>query len=200
MWICVAFFVVLSNLTLCFDTCMSFAGQKFTCLNYIVFYYKVKSLVSNFFNFNCNIFVNVLKLLKGGLMENLQDIFMGNLPEKDFLEISPITLAFIGDGVHTLFVRDKVVKSGFWSGFHKKSSSLCNAKAQSIKLDQLLPILTLDEKDIVRRARNAKTQNIAKNSDVETYKKATSFEALIGYLYLKGDYARLDYILKFEKE
>lgn len=133
-------------------------------------------------------------------MENLQDIFMGNLPEKDFLEISPITLAFIGDGVHTLFVRDKVVKSGFWSGFHKKSSSLCNAKAQSIKLDQLLPILTSDEKDIVRRARNAKTQNIAKNSDVETYKKATSFEALIGYLYLKGDYARLDYILKFEKE
>lgn len=142
----------------------------------------------------------MLKLPKGGLMKNLQDVFMNNFSEKDFLEISPITLAFVGDGVHTLFVRDCVVKGGSWSGFHKKSSALCNAKAQSIKLDQLMPILTMEEKDIVRRARNAKTQNIAKNSDVETYKKATSFEALIGYLYLKGDYARLDYILKFEKE
>lgn len=84
MWICVAFFVVLSNLTLCFDTCMSFAGQKFTCLNYIVFYYKVKSLVSNFFNFNCNIFVNVLKLPKRWLNGKFARYIYGEFARKGF--------------------------------------------------------------------------------------------------------------------
>lgn len=138
----------------------------------------------------------MLNLIQRKLMTNLQDIFNQPLSDGTFKEISPITLAFIGDGVHTLYVRDAVVKSGTWSGFHKKSSSMCNAKAQSLKLDLLMPILTLDEQDIVRRARNAKTQNIAKNADIETYKKSTSFEALVGYLYLKGDYSRLDEILK----
>ena len=128
---------------------------------------------------------------------NFQELFNKPLAEKDFKEISPITLAFVGDGVHTLFVRDAVVKGGTWSGYHKKSSSSCNAKAQSLKLDALIDSLNEDELDIVRRARNAKTQNIAKNSDIETYKKATSFEALVGYLYLKGDYFRLNEILKY---
>ena len=129
-------------------------------------------------------------------MLNLQEIFKNPLQENNFKEISPITLAFIGDGVHTLFIRDLVVKQDVRVNFHKKSSSFCNAKSQSLKLDKILNNLTEQELDIVRRARNAKTQNIAKNSDIETYKKATSFEALIGYLYLKGDYSRLDQILK----
>lgn len=128
---------------------------------------------------------------------NFQDLLKQPLDDGAFKEISPITLAFIGDGVHTLFVRDAVVKGGTWSGFHKKSSYACNAKAQSLKLDALMDKLSQDELDIVRRARNAKTQNIAKNSNIETYKKATSFEALVGYLYLKGDYSRLDEILKY---
>ena len=129
-------------------------------------------------------------------MKNFQDLFAEPLQDNAFLEMSPITLAFIGDGVHTLFVRDSVVKSGTFVGFHKKCSSVCNAKAQSLKLDSISNILTEEELNIVRRARNAKTQNIAKNSDIETYKKATSFEALIGYLYLKGDFERLTEILK----
>lgn len=127
---------------------------------------------------------------------NFEDILKPPIKESDFLEISPIILAFVGDGVHTLFVRDMVVKSGVKVDFHKKSSAQCNAKAQSKKLDELMPKLSEKELDIVRRARNAKTHNIAKNSDLETYKKATSYEALIGYLYLKGDYTRLDEILK----
>ena len=59
-----------------------------------------------------------------------------------------------------------------------------------------MPLLTEKELDIVRRARNAKTHNIAKNADIETYKKATSFEALVGYLYLIGNFERLNYIFK----
>ena len=60
----------------------------------------------------------------------------------------------------------------------------------------LIPSLKENELNIVRRARNAKTNNIAKNSDIETYKKATSYEALIGYLYLTGNFERLNEILK----
>lgn len=124
---------------------------------------------------------------------------MPPLGDDAFKEINPIVLAFIGDGVHTMFVRDKVVKSSnlLVNRCHVNSAKFCNAKSQAKKLDALLPCLNEQEQDIVRRARNAKTHNIAKNSDVETYKKATSFEALVGYLYLKGNYARLKQILNY---
>ena len=65
----------------------------------------------------------------------------------------------------------------------------------STKLDLIMNNLTEEEHDIVRRARNAKTHNIAKNSDIETYKKATAFEALVGFLYLTGQTERLSQIL-----
>lgn len=128
---------------------------------------------------------------------NFQEIFKEPIDEQRFKEINPIVLAFIGDGVHTLYVRDKVVKSVdlLVNSCHKLSAKECNANAQALKLDMILEELTDDEKDIIRRARNAKLHHMAKNSDVETYKKATSFEALIGYLYLKGDFNRLSEIL-----
>ena len=132
-------------------------------------------------------------------MNKFQDIFMPPLNDEAFMELNPIVLAFIGDGVHTLYVRDRVVKSSnlLVNRCHINSAKFCNAKSQAKKLDELLPSLCESEQDIVRRARNAKTHTKAKNSDIETYKKATAFEALIGYLYLKGDYNRLEQILKF---
>ncbi|MBE7074656.1 MAG: Mini-ribonuclease 3 [Clostridiales bacterium] len=132
------------------------------------------------------------------MSQNLQDLFMPSLSLAEIKELNPIVLAFIGDGVHTLFVRDKVVKNCnmLVGSCHGHSAKECNAKSQAIKLQQILPMLNEDEQNIVRRARNAKTNNIAKNSDLETYKKATSFEALVGYLYLKGDFNRLEEILK----
>ena len=130
---------------------------------------------------------------------NFEDMFLPPMENNKFKEINPIVLAFIGDGVHTLFVRDRVVKESnlLVNDCHIKSAKFCRAKTQSEKLDLLIPILTEEESDIVRRARNAKTHNIAKNSDIETYKKATSYEALIGYLYLSGNYDRLNEILKY---
>lgn len=130
---------------------------------------------------------------------NLEDMFLPSMESKKFKEINPIVLAFIGDGVHTLFVRDKVVKESnlLVNDCHKKSAKFCKAKSQAEKLDLLNSILTEEEQNIVRRARNAKTHNIAKNSDIETYKKATSYEALVGYLYLSGNYDRLNEILKY---
>lgn len=128
-----------------------------------------------------------------------ENIFLKPINSNKFKEMNPIVLAFIGDGVHTLYVRDRVVKESnlLVNDCHIKSAKFCRAKTQAEKLDILNKFLTEDEQNIVRRARNAKTHNIAKNSDIETYKKATSYEALIGYLYLSGNYDRLNEILKY---
>lgn len=127
----------------------------------------------------------------------LEQIFAPPADESLFKETSPIMLAFIGDAVHTLYVRDKVVKANnlLIKDYHKKSSLECKAAFQAKELDRIEDILTDDERDVVRRARNAKLGHIAKNSDIETYKKATSYESLIGYLYLKGSFDRIKEIL-----
>ena len=131
-------------------------------------------------------------------MTNFEEIFDLPVAANKFKEVSPICLAFIGDAVHTLFVRDGLVKSEnlLVKDYHKLSAKKCRASYQAGLLDEIIETLTEEEQNIVRRARNAKTQTKAKNADIETYKKATSFEALIGYVYLKGDYERLKQILK----
>ncbi|MGI5842119.1 MAG: Mini-ribonuclease 3 [Christensenellales bacterium] len=107
-------------------------------------------------------------------------------------------MAFIGDGVHTLFVRESVMREKELTikHYNKYCSTFCSAKTQSLVLDSIFNTLTEEEKDVVRRARNAKTNNVAKNSTIEEYKKATSFEALVGFLYLEKRQERLDEILK----
>lgn len=128
---------------------------------------------------------------------NLENLFLPKLQTNGLAQISPLAMAFIGDGVHTLFVRDECVKSQvrLSKDYHNICAGKCNAKAQAIKLEGLLEMLDDDEKDIIRRARNAKIHHTAKNFDEETYKKATAFEALVGYLYLIGRYDRIKYIL-----
>lgn len=112
--------------------------------------------------------------------------------------LSPLALAFIGDGVHTLFVREFVVKGGIsnLNCYHQKAKKFCNAKHQKEVLEKLLPMLTQEESEIVRRARNAKSKHKAKNFNEEEYKKATAFEALVGFLYLTEQKERLEEILK----
>lgn len=112
--------------------------------------------------------------------------------------LSPLVLAFIGDSVHTLFVREFVVKGGIsnLNCYHQKAKKFCNAKHQKEVLEKLLPMLTQEESEIVRRARNAKSKHKAKNFNEEEYKKATAFEALIGFLYLTKQEERLEEILK----
>ncbi len=112
--------------------------------------------------------------------------------------LSPLALAFIGDGVHTLFVREFVVKGGIsnLNYYHQKAKKFCNAKHQKEVLEKLLPMLSFEESEIVRRARNAKSKHKAKNFNEEEYKKATAFEALVGFLYLTEQKERLKEILK----
>ena len=119
------------------------------------------------------------------------------ISKTELVQISPLVLAFVGDSVHTMFVRNFVVKSSLQklNDYNKQCSHFCKAKTQSVVLDQISSSLTEEEQDVVRRTRNTKTNNIAKNSNLTEYKKATCFEALIGWLYLGGNEERLNEFL-----
>ena len=112
--------------------------------------------------------------------------------------ISPLVLAYVGDSVHTLYVRENVVKANIQkiNDYNKQCSYFCKAQTQSKVLDNIYDVLTEQEKEIVRKARNAKTHHTAKNASVADYKKATSFEAVVGYLYLTKQTQRLNEILQ----
>lgn len=135
--------------------------------------------------------------LKNWWCMEIEQLFKNSISQNDINQLSPLALAFVGDSIHTMFVRDYLVKSNILKlgDYHKKSSHYCCAKHQSNVLDLIEQDLSDGEKDIIKRARNAKTNNVAKNSSLQDYKKATSFEALVGFLYLSGNYDRLKQIL-----
>ena len=106
---------------------------------------------------------------------------------------SPLTLAYIGDGVYELIIRTILVKKGNCpvNRLHKKASSLVKAAAQSAIIEKIEEELTQEEHDIYRRGRNAHSPTMAKHATMADYRRATGFEALMGYLYLKEDYERM---------
>lgn len=106
---------------------------------------------------------------------------------------SSLALAYIGDGVYDLVIRSMVVAKGnsHVNNLHKMTSQLVKAHAQSEMAKALKPELTEEEFAIYRRGRNAKPSTMAKNATVADYHRATGFEALIGYLYLKNDMDRM---------
>ena len=113
-----------------------------------------------------------------------------------------LVFAFVGDAVFTLFVREYFASnSTFKAGvLHTQTSKFVKASFQA-KLYELLEedLLTDYEKVVGKSARNAHTNNIAKNASVDDYKKATSFEAVLGYLYMTNQNERLMKILNFCK-
>lgn len=111
-------------------------------------------------------------------------------------QLNPITIASIGDGVHTLYVRTSLAKKNLPPDkLHSESSKLCRASFQAKIYEKLQGLLTEQERNVALRARNHKTHG-SKNSSTNEYKKATAFEAIIGYLYLIGNEERLNEILK----
>jgi len=122
-----------------------------------------------------------------------------NLPlNKDELKsYSSTALAFVGDAVFALAVKAYITKSvNAKSGkLHTLSNAYLNAVRQSAILDLFLPELSIEELGVVGRGRNAYTKNKPKSAEKGEYQNATAFEALIGYLYLSGETARLDYII-----
>lgn len=114
-------------------------------------------------------------------------------------QLSPITLAFVGDAVYTLFVREKIVFEKDLKGndLNRRTSNTVKATAQAEYVDKIMPILSEEELDVFRRARNAKKNTRAKNASVVEYNKSTGFEAVIGFLYVTGEIERLNYLLNF---
>ena len=117
-------------------------------------------------------------------------------------ELSPLALAFMGDAIHTAYVRSEVLKGqrNKLNNYHETAKKFCNAKHQMQVIEKISSLLTDEEKDVVRKARNTHSKHLAKNFDEETYKKATAFEALVGYLYLTAQLERLNEILKMSME
>ena len=115
----------------------------------------------------------------------------------DVKEVNVKTLAYIGDVVYELYIREHVISNSHEqvNKLHKKTIKYVSAKAQARIVDAINNELTDAEKDIIRRGRNAEANTVPKNTDVITYKIATGFEALIGYLYLTKNNERLNYII-----
>ena len=121
----------------------------------------------------------------------MQDLFQ--LKEVDMKEYSPLTLAYIGDGIYDLIIRTLVVNKGNKQvqKLHLETSALVNAGTQSKMMRVLQEQLTEEEHAVYKRGRNAKSVSPAKNQSVTDYRRATGFEALLGYLYLKKEWQRI---------
>ncbi len=111
-------------------------------------------------------------------------------------EINGANLAYVGDAVFELWIRKKLVNSGGKIGeLNKKADAFVRAGNQSKLADEILPLLTEEEAAAFRRGKNIHFNSIPKSATQSEYRKATALEALFGYLYLKGDIARIDELL-----
>ena len=112
--------------------------------------------------------------------------------------LSPLVWAYAGDAYYELFIRTYLINNSNAKPhkLHLDAIKYVSAKSQARILDKITPMLTDEELDIVRRGRNTENHHVAKNADPADYTKATSFEALLGYLYLTKQDERLDEILK----
>ncbi|MBQ8526416.1 MAG: Mini-ribonuclease 3 [Clostridia bacterium] len=113
-------------------------------------------------------------------------------------DISPLSLAYIGDAVYEVYVRTHIMKDVNLpvNKLHKTATGYVKAKAQSDIILAIAGSLTEEETAVFKRGRNAHSYTSAKNADIVDYRRATGFEALIGYLYLSGNTARLEEIIK----
>ena len=110
---------------------------------------------------------------------------------------SPLALAYIGDGVYEIFIRTYIVSKGNApvNKMHKGSKELVRASTQAKIYHIIEDLLTDEEKQVLKRGRNAKSISAPKNADITEYRHATGLEALIGYLYIDGQIERIREII-----
>ncbi len=122
---------------------------------------------------------------------SMEEIF--KMRQVDIKEYSPLTLAYIGDAVYDLIIRTLVVNKGNQQvqKLHKETITMVQASAQARMVTALNDQLSEEEHAVYKRGRNAKSASPAKNQSISDYHKATGFEALLGYLYLKKDWKRM---------
>lgn len=113
-------------------------------------------------------------------------------------QLSPVTLAFVGDAVYSLYIREREVLAcdGKLSDLQKRTSAAVSAKGQSELLFKIEQKFTQEEEEIYHRGRNAKKSTKSKNASVADYNRSTGFEAVLGFLYLTGQYDRISQLIE----
>ena len=131
-----------------------------------------------------------------GMLEQIKSVFQCS--PVDVRAYSPLTLAYIGDAVYELVIRTVVVERANRAAneLHKRTVKYVQASVQAAMIEAVLSELTEDEVAVYKRGRNAKSHTSAKNASIQDYRKATGFEALVGYLYLSGQTERLLYLVQ----
>ncbi|MFB1051354.1 Mini-ribonuclease 3 [Paraliobacillus sp. JSM ZJ581] len=121
------------------------------------------------------------------------------MEEQKVKQMKSLALAYMGDVIYELYVREHLVKSGSkkLNTLHHAAVEFVSAKAQAKVIRHWLEqaMLTEEEQAVVRRGRNAKSGSIPKNTDVQTYRYSTAFEALLGFHYLADNEERLEVLI-----
>lgn len=134
----------------------------------------------------------------------LKEMFLNEfgLEEQDLRTYSPLTLAYIGDAIFELVVRTVLVerKNTQAEKLHKAATKIVKAETQALLIEAVKDDLTEEELVVYKRGRNAKAVTRAKNATMSEYRRATGFEALMGYLYLKGDMERMIKLIRLGVE
>lgn len=117
----------------------------------------------------------------------------------DIREQSPLALAFVGDAVYTLLIREHIVtdKRQPINKLNQASVKYISAKGQFMALELINGILTEEEQNMVRRGKNTSKASVAKHASVEEYRASTGFECLLGYLKLTGQDERINFLVKY---
>lgn len=117
------------------------------------------------------------------------------LEEQDYRTFNSLTLAYIGDCVFDLVIRTVVIyhSKKAVNDLHKKATKFVKAESQALMIQGILEedILTEEEKNVYKRGRNTKSHTSAKNASIASYRRATGFEALVGYLYVTNQMERI---------
>jgi len=122
-----------------------------------------------------------------------------SIKESELITMSPLTLAYLGDTVFESYIREYLITKNInrkVNDYHKTAIKYVKAPSQAKIIHEIESELSEEEIRIYKRGRNRKSHTSAKNADIVDYKCATGFEALIGYLYLKNEKERLEYIVK----
>lgn len=140
--------------------------------------------------------INEEEHISNNMNAYMKEVF--HLKEVNPNTYSPLSLAYIGDCVYDLLIKNIVLNKGNKQvqKLHKETSSLVQASAQSEMMRGMQEILTEEETRIYKRGRNAKSVSPAKNQSVIDYRRATGFEALLGYLYLQNQWKRMIDLVK----
>lgn len=119
----------------------------------------------------------------------------------DIREINVLVLAYLGDTIYEDYIRKYLISLGINNvdELQKRSVNYVSAKSQAKFIKEMLEknLLSEDEVDVFKRARNYKSTSHPKNCDIVTYKHATGLEAVIGYLELTNNRARIDEIMEY---